>query len=89
MTEEEQELNALFQKYCEGTEQDKAEVNAILRSPESAHLLYSDTFLRVAQRWAETLGIIKMADDEAEAYDAALEKPETCPCCGQPLSQEN
>jgi hypothetical protein len=75
MTKEEQELTALFLKYCEGTEQDKAEVNAILRSPESAHLLYSDTFLRVAKRWAETLGTIKIADDE----------PGTCPCCGQEM----
>jgi len=85
MTKEEQELDALFLKYCEGTEQDKDEVNAILRGPESAHLLYSDTFLRVAKRWAETLGIPTMTDEETEAYDAALEEPEICPHCGQEM----
>jgi len=82
---EEEKINALFQKYCEGTEQDKAEVAAILRKPESVRLMCSDTFLRVAKRWAETVGIPKMTDAEAEAYDAALEEPEICPHCGQEM----
>jgi len=80
-----EQIEALFKKRFEGTEEDEAEVVAFLRKPESQHLLASKEFTEVAISWAERLGIKKMTDEEAEAYDAALEEPEICPHCGQEM----
>ena len=80
------EIEALFKKFCEGTEQDKAEVIEALRKPENFEMMRSAAFVDVAQKWAERLGIKKLTAEEAEAYDAALEQPEICPCCGQAIS---
>jgi len=80
------EIEALFKKYWEGTDQDKAEVAEYIRKSENFAMMRSAEFVQVAQNWAERLGIKRMTDEEAEAYDAALDADtETCPCCGQQL----
>jgi hypothetical protein len=66
----------------EETERDKAEVRAFLSRPENQHVLYSAEFTREAVRHAAALGIKPMTDEEADAYDAALENESTCPYCG-------
>ncbi len=78
------EMEALFQKRFAGTEEDKAEVIALLRKPENQHLLTSADFVRVAVSWADRLGIPKMTDEETEAYDLEL-VIEICPHCGQEM----
>jgi len=80
-----EEIEALFKKFCEGTEQDKAEVAEALRKPENFDMVWSKEFTEIAVSWADRLGIKKMTDEEAEAYDAALEEPEICPHCGQEM----
>lgn len=80
------EIEALFRKFCEGTEQDKAEVAEYIRKSENFAMMRSAAFVQVAQNWAERLGIKRMTAEEAEAYDAALDADnEICPCCGQQL----
>ena len=56
-----------------------------LQTLEGKLLMYSAEFVRVSLNWADKLGIKKMTDEEAEAYDAALEEPEICPHCGQEM----
>jgi len=80
-----EQIEALFKKFCEGTEQDKVEVAEALRKPENFDMMRSAEFVQVAVSWAERMGIKKMTDEEAEAYDAALEEPEICPHCGQEM----
>jgi hypothetical protein len=80
-----EKIEALFKKFYEGTEQDKAEVAKYLQSPEGMFLMYSAEFVRASLNWAEALGIPTMTDEEAKAYDAALEEPEICPHCGQEM----
>jgi hypothetical protein len=80
-----EKIEALFKKFYEGTEQDKAEVAEHLQTLEGKLLMYSAEFVRVSLNWADKLGIKKMTDEEAEAYDAALEEPEICPHCGQEM----
>jgi hypothetical protein len=80
-----EQIEALFKKFCEGTEQDKVEVAEALRKPENFDMMRSAEFVQVAISWAERMGIKKMTDEEAEAYDAALEEPEICPHCGQEM----
>lgn len=81
-----EEIEALFTKFCEGTEQDKTEVAEALRKPENFEMMRSVEFVDVAQKWAERLGIKKMTDEEAEAYDLEL-VVEICPHCGQEMEQ--
>jgi hypothetical protein len=80
----EEEIEALFKKFCEGTEHDKAEVAEGLRKPENFDMLTSANWLRVAASWAERMGMRKMTDEEAEAYDFEL-VVEICPHCGQEM----
>jgi len=80
-----EQIEALFKKFFEGTAEDEAEVAAILRKPENFDMVSSKEFTEVAISWAERMGIKKMTDEEAEAYDAALEEPEICPHCGQEM----
>jgi len=79
-----EEIEALFKKRFEGTEEDEAEVVAFLRKPENFDMLASKEFTEVAISWAERLGIKKMTDEEAEAYDLKL-VVEICPHCGQEM----
>jgi hypothetical protein len=78
------EIEALFKKFCEGTEQDKAEVAEYIRKSENFAMMRSAEFVQVAVSWAERLGIKKLTDEEAEAYDLEL-VVEICPCCGQEM----
>lgn len=81
-----EKIEALFRKFYEGTEKDKAEVAKYLQTPEGKPLMYSAEFVRVGLNWADKLGIKKMTDAEDEAYDAALEdEPEICPHCWQEM----
>ena len=70
----------------EETERAKAEVRAFLSRPENLRVLYSAEFTRAAVRHAAALGIKPMTDEDADAYDAALEAEEACPCCGQQIN---
>lgn len=79
-----EEIEALFKKFCEGTAQDKAEVADYIRTPENFAMMRSAEFVDVAVSWADRLGIKKMTDEEAEAYDLEL-VVEICPHCGQEM----
>lgn len=79
----EEKINELFDTLRNGTDQEKAEVREFIRHRDNQHLLYNPAFVQAAVANADLFGIPGMTLEEEEAYDAALEAEETCPCCGQ------
>jgi hypothetical protein len=50
-------MQALFDKFLTGTDQDKAEVREFLTRHENMHLLYSRDFINLAIKNATLLGV--------------------------------
>lgn len=79
-------IDDMFNTLRSGTDQDKVEVREFIRRHENLHLLHNPAFVRAAVANADLFGIPGMTPEEVEAYDAALESEETCPCCGQQIN---
>jgi hypothetical protein len=74
-------INELFNTLRNGTDQEKAEMREFIRRRENQYLLHDPAFVRAAVANADLFGIV--GDDEDE-----FENDDVCPCCGQPVMQE-
>lgn len=81
-------IDDMFNTLRNGTDQEKAEVRGFIQRHENMHLLSSRAFMQAAVANADLFCIPGMTPEETAAYDAALdaEAEETCPCCGQHIS---
>lgn len=84
-------IDDMFNTLRNGTDQEKAKVLEFIRRHENMHLFYNPAFVQAAVANADLFCIpgwpdARMTPEEAAAYDAALEAEETCPCCGQHIS---
>lgn len=79
-------IDEIFNTFRNGTDQDKADVREFLWG--NLHLLCSTAFVQAAVDNADLFTLPGMTLEEAEAYDAALDAEDYCPCCGQRMSEE-